>query len=128
MNANTKVWKIMTADKDLFKKSNFHHLPVEDNYGEILGIISSADLVRADRFPLSKQTLEARHIMTASLDTVNMDATIKEVLDLFLEKNYRALPIMDKSGVFVGLVTTHDLLRCYQQDINEMQGQETKVS
>ena len=82
INLNESVWQIATTNvvtvfadtpiediRDMFKLNNFHHIPVVDIGGLLKGIISSADLVKAEKLltlsQLGNRKFTAEIIMTA---------------------------------------------------------------
>ena len=124
MNLNRPVWEIMTTDlvtvadtdsieeiKPLIERRGFHHLPVENNTGTIAGIISSEDFSRAAFFPVPEDKLLAKHIMTVSAEAIDMQTPLKKVVDKFLTKRFRALPIINEDKILVGIVTPYDIMK-----------------
>lgn len=55
--------------------------------------------------------MTARSIMTDSVVTVSPDASLLDVVRLFVEEDIHGAPVIDDSGEIVGVVTTSDLLR-----------------
>ncbi|MFN7115420.1 MAG: CBS domain-containing protein [Saprospiraceae bacterium] len=134
MKSERTIREIMTTDLvtvkpdavakdiyDLFKKYNFHHLPVVEN-GEILvGIISKEDFFRVS-YLLSNQTtgktwsekhyqtLAAKDFMTTYPMTLDPDDTVGLAADIFLSNKFHALPVVEDQQL-IGIVTTHDLLQ-----------------
>jgi CBS domain-containing protein len=43
--------------------------------------------------------------------TVSCDATVEEALRLLDEKQVRAVPVVDKDGIFKGLFSTHEVIK-----------------
>lgn len=132
MNFDTTIFQIMSTDlttvgaqakvkdfKGLFKRREFHHLPVEDENRNLIGIISTEDINRTARFITNPDTLLAEHIMTPSPLTIKSDTKILDGVKFFLENQVRALPVLDKSGEFVGLITPYDLMKEIVRD-NEL--------
>jgi acetoin utilization protein AcuB len=112
-----------TADmvKEIFRKNNFHHIPVIDQTTDaLLGIISMEDFFK-QAYLLSLDTggkrysekayesLRARDFMTEDPLFIEPDDTIGLAADIFLANQFHALPIVDE-GKLVGIITTHDLL------------------
>lgn len=87
------------------------HVPVEDDAGQLIGIVSHRDLL--ELFALGKITGQAqwavRDIMKTDLVTVAPDTPTLEALDLMRERNIGCLPVV-KNGRLVGLVTAYDFL------------------
>lgn len=93
----------------LFKRRGFHHIPVENDKRELVGIISSEDVIKAKRFITGPELL-AKHIMTPDPDFISEDKTIMDAVELFLDVHYRALPVLSNDGTFVGIITPYDLI------------------
>ena len=124
MDLSKKVSSLMTSDltavkpeteleklKALFTRRSIHHIPVENKEGILLGLVSSEDLKQHSGFISSTMGTTAGHIMTTELYYLNLESSLKEALDLFLENRFRALPIVEKSGKLVGIITPYDFLR-----------------
>lgn len=134
MNANTPVSSIMTKDlvtvqpedsfttlKKYFDEKDFHHLPVVESGGKLVGIISKEDLYKT-AYALMLQTtgktyskrqmesIKARDVMTQYPIYLDPDDSIGLAADIFLANKFHALPIVE-DDILVGLVTAHDLLR-----------------
>jgi len=134
MNPNIPVQKIMTTNlktirpkeslnrvHEIFSKHDFHHLPVVDERGNLLGIISRYDFNKVE-FILSLETdkshqnalarfknLGAVDIMTKYPLHMEPDDSIGLAADIFLANKFHALPIVE-DGRLTGIVTSHDLL------------------
>lgn len=110
-------------------------MPVVDDDGKLVGVVTEADLlVRAKRlnlptvFPflggviflesprrfeeeLRKATAAlVRDVMTEDVVTVTEDTPLHELATLMVEKKVNRLPVVD-DGRLVGLVTRDDLIR-----------------
>ncbi len=55
--------------------------------------------------------MRARDVMTTHVITVGPDATIQEVAQLLLKHRFSAVPVVDRQGELVGIVSEGDLLR-----------------
>jgi CBS domain-containing protein len=133
MNPERTIREIMTTDLvtvrpatsareiyDLFKKHNFHHLPVVENGEILIGIISKEDFFRVS-YLLSQQTtgktwtekqyqtLEAKDFMTQYPITLDPEDTVGLAADIVLANKFHALPVLEDQHL-IGMVTTHDLL------------------
>jgi CBS domain-containing protein len=104
----------------LFFEMGIHHLPVVNEQGHLIGILSASDVLKAFsyRLPLLKSTEEAAlneafpiiELMTpAPIYVINPDETIRTVAKLFIENKIHALPVMEQEQV-VGIVTANDVL------------------
>ncbi len=100
---------------EIFQAYNIHHLPVVDGQGQLCGIISKADQMRADHLiGLYNQRLyeevSAFDIMTKQVATIGPDEPLQKAAEAFLSNIFHALPVVDR-GQLIGIITTHDLLR-----------------
>ncbi|MBM7863860.1 CBS domain-containing protein [Lentzea nigeriaca] len=97
-------------------------LPVVDESGDLVGIVSEAELLR-DRLPQDPRWLVhgeppvARHVPADLVSevmtkprTVTPNTDLAEVADLMLEHGIRSVPVV-RDGRLAGIVTRRDLLR-----------------
>jgi CBS domain-containing protein len=54
--------------------------------------------------------MQARDVMVSPVTTVGKAATVREVAKILLEKRISAVPVVDKVGKIVGIVTESDLM------------------
>ena len=54
--------------------------------------------------------LTAKEIMTREVRTVREETDLKELAALFVEYNYKTLPVVDADGRLVGIVSQTDLI------------------
>jgi CBS domain-containing protein len=131
MNPYDEVGKIMTTDlvtvtdytpvtqlKDMFTQRNIHHILVENNT-ELLGIISQVDLARAAHFSMPDNQLTAKHIMTASPESIRANLPIQQVVDYFLDNRFRAIPVVNKDKLLIGIVTPYDIMSTLMDNFKE---------
>lgn len=105
---------------DTLKKHKIRHIPVVDGK-EVAGIISRTDINRltfgslfenqegADEAVLTM--LSVSQVMTARPRLVSIDATIKDVAEIFAQEEFHALPVVDDNSALVGIVTTTDIIK-----------------
>lgn len=90
---------------------NIRHLPVEDERGQMVGLLTSKLLLRfysqTEHHPVKATVGEVmlREVITVSPETTTLDA-----LDLMREKEVACLPVV-RNGNLVGLVTEHDFTK-----------------
>ena len=90
--------------------------PVVDSDGKLLGIITETDLLK-----LLTQGIQGRSpaeatvadYMSTDVVTVPQTADIYYVAGIFLNNNFRRLPVVE-DGKIVGAITRYDLLRVVQ--------------
>lgn len=115
------VRHIMTADvvvvqpgsrlsdaRELLASHRFHHIPVVSEGGQIAGILSDRDVMRALNAPEETPVSE---IMTTSVFATLPDARVQHVASLMLEHVIGSLPVVNPKHDIVGIVTTTDILR-----------------
>ena len=112
--------------KDIFNKYRIHHIPVEV-MNDIRGILSLGDILYLegvvtnsfDEFIKNKRldTLSIDEVMTKKPYTVEADMHLSEALDLMIEKNVNALPVVE-DGELVGIVTTYDMMKDLRARLN----------
>lgn len=87
------------------------HVPVEDNAGRLIGIVSHRDLIEllaSGRFAMNT-TVIVRDIMKTDLITITPETPTLEALELMREHNIGCLPVI-KDERLVGIVTAYDFL------------------
>ena len=55
--------------------------------------------------------MNASDVMTAGVITIEPDADVKTAARTMLEKGISALPVIDKNGKLVGIISEGDLIR-----------------
>lgn len=106
----------------IFNESNIHHLPVVNEGGELVGMVSHSDILvmkhwgsrfdlesseKRNSFVFSK--LLASDVMIKSLITVGPDATLEECAELLKSNSYHSLPVVENRQI-IGIITSYDLL------------------
>ena len=115
-----------TSVKDAFLLMRAHrvrHVPVVEG-DKLVGIISDRDLRR----PRWVDTLDdwtsyyqiddthmVRDVMTSNPETVRTYDRILKAVRIFRERRYGALPVQDKKGYLVGILSAQDLLMALEE-------------
>jgi len=103
--------------------------PVVDASGHVVGVVSEADILAKERKPRQQSRLahlfghethdpkaEARiagEAMTSPAVTITADRRIDAAAGLMLDRNVNRLPVLDREGLLVGIVTRADLVRAF---------------
>lgn len=109
----------------LFKKNKIRHIPVVNHLNKILGILSETDLLRIsfeDAINESDKSVDTsvykmftvNQVMAKNVTSIHISLTIKEAAEIFADKGFHALPVIER-GKLVGIVTTTDLIKCLLQ-------------
>lgn len=87
------------------------HVPVEDDSGQLVGIISHRDLIKLLAVEGDKHYagIIVRDVMHTDLITVSPETRTLDALYMMRDRNIGCLPVC-RGGKLVGLVTDHDFL------------------
>lgn len=116
-----------------------HHisgLPVVDEEGQLVGIITEGDLVFQEkkiRAPLYtvilggviylekpqhfidelKRTIARKvgELMSTKLHTVGPDASVEDIATIMVERNINRVPVVDEDNKLIGIVSRQDIIR-----------------
>jgi CBS domain-containing protein len=106
---------------DRMRQRTVGSLIVVDAAKRPVGIITDRDLViRALADARDADATPVSEVMTPDIITTTVDTSINSALRLMRDGPFRRLPIVDKKGVLVGLVTADDLLILLGRDFGEL--------
>ncbi|GAB1259012.1 CBS domain-containing protein [Aurantivibrio plasticivorans] len=110
----------MSEVKDIFEKTQFHHLLVVDE-GILVGVISDRDLLGSisptagtavanarDTATLNKRV---RQVMSRQLITLGPTASFYDAIALFNKHPISCIPIVDEDNHPLGIVSWRDIMR-----------------
>jgi CBS domain-containing protein len=121
---------------DILAKNKISGVPVVDNQGRVLGMVSEADIILQDadlHSPYYIQFLESviylqsvhkfeerfrksigskvSEVMSEEVNTVPPDTTVRQAATMMAECEVNRLPVTDEDGRLVGIVTRGDIVR-----------------
>jgi len=108
------------------RERGIRHMPVLDTSGRLAGIVSERDLLRPSHIDSSPNvsnyfaltnTIKVSEAMTDHAITINAEAPVSEVLELFLKHRFGALPVVDGDNMLLGIVSTVDMLRAFKKSL-----------
>ena len=110
--------------RKIMQENGIRHLPVIDDKGLLLGIVTDRDMRDAMPSTLKKkvdyeETLATilkypiSDIMTRDLVTIYAYYTIQDTLLVIQKKKVGALPVVDEDGYLKGILSTRDLLSAF---------------
>lgn len=106
---NKKVVGII-AGADFFTKNRLNvYLPSYINFLEEIRVVDTVPLLQRRKM---RALLNARamDIMTKNCKTVSEDADLKDLLSMYTNSGLYTLPVVNKKGEIVGVVTLSDLV------------------
>lgn len=125
-----------TPFKELVARLAEHRVsavPVVDNDSRVVGVVSEADLLLKEEFPEPDQDIPlwwtrrarlhrakaaasvARDLMTVPVVAISPDATVAEAARRMHTNKVKRLPVIDRTGRLVGIVSRGDLLKVFDR-------------
>jgi adenylylsulfate kinase len=102
---------------DLMREYNVRRLPVVDDEGELVGIITRSDVQRVvgscetqEEVDLVLRATSVDEAMTEDPVTIEPDETIQDAAETMLEFEISGLPVLDEERL-VGIITESDIFR-----------------
>lgn len=127
---------------DKLMENDVSGLPVVDHEGHLVGVVTEADLVSKDAYGSGKRRPlglvadylrgrdpqwvrkaaghSAAELMTARPDVASPDDDVHDVALRMLEHHHKRLPVVDRAGHVLGIVSRHDLLRPFHRPDTEI--------
>jgi len=105
---------------NLMNDRYFRHCVIVDAHGQIVGVISDRDILRALARNPNAQSKSLDQIMTRNPVTVRRNTPIAEAVSKIVSKRINCLPVVEENGGVCGIVTSTDLLKSYQQLLEMM--------
>lgn len=102
---------VLDLAASLMEWKHVRHIPVENDRGELVGIISHRDLLRffAEEKSRAAEELIVRDVMKPEPISITPETKTLEALYIMREKNIGCLPVC-RDGKLVGILTAHDFL------------------
>ena len=119
VNQDTSLTEVQT----IFDTEMIHHIPVIDDSGFLMGIISKSDLnllldwgtrlnLRSSQVKNEKllSSNNADSICSPHVMAVRPEDSLMYCFEIFRESYFRSLPVVDDEGKIVGIITPYDLM------------------
>jgi acetoin utilization protein AcuB len=98
----------LSAAQDKMTRGRFRHLPVVDERGALIAIVTDRDLRRHDGYYATTRVDAA---MTEKPFTIGPDEPIETAAVLTLQRQIGGLPVVSADGRLVGIITQTDLVK-----------------
>lgn len=107
----------------LMKEHKVHRLPVVDEDGALVGIVSDRDI--KDASPSKATTLDmhelyyllaeikVQDIMTRQPVSMRGDDSVEQAALLMVERHFGGIPVVDEAGKVVGIITESDIFKVF---------------
>jgi len=110
--------KPVTEIQQLMREKKFRHMPIIDEGGNLVGLVTQRSLLRAlpsdvsgfSRFEIDYllAKTKAKDVMMADVKTIDEDLSIEEAARIMADEKIGCLPVCHE-GQMVGIITDHDL-------------------
>ncbi len=114
---------LMKEVAKIFENASFHHIPVVDDDGTCIGVISKSDYYQLqDKFTLFGcgnaqedndrffDSITAEEVITEKLVHLSINAKVKEAISIFLENKVHSI-VIQENGVLRGILTPYDIIQ-----------------
>jgi CBS domain-containing protein len=106
---------------EILQNLDVRHLPVIDDEGELVGMLSDRDLrglalphlVGGEYAGVMQTGLQATvaTVMSSNVLSVDPETEVDEIVELMLENKIGAVPVVDRDRGLIGIVSYMDVLR-----------------
>lgn len=97
-------------------------MPVVNAAGQMVGIISEYDIIASvgKAKKLEPSTFQSELPYTKIVEAVDEDTSLQDILDRFISAKCRRLPVLDKDGRLVGIISRRDVMKVlyYRAKVN----------
>jgi CBS domain-containing protein len=97
-------------------------MPVVNAKGQMVGIISEYDIIArvGKAKTLDPESFQSEIPYTKQVEAVNEDTTLDSILERFINAKCRRLPVLDKDGRLVGIISRRDVMKVlyYRAKVN----------
>jgi len=114
---------LITELKEILRTRRISGTPVVQS-GDLIGIISIEDLIKALEEGEMHRTVGER--MTKEVQTVFADETVIQAVNKFAQHGFGRLPVVDREGHLVGIITQGDIVRGLLRQL-EIEYQEEEI-
>lgn len=109
----------------LMREGKFRRIPVVDEHGVLVGIVSERDLLHASPSPATSLSiwevnyllwrLKVADVMTENVISVSADTPIEVAAHLMVSRKIGGLPVVDGQNRVVGVITETDIFKAFTE-------------
>ncbi len=99
-----KATDTITSANAEMKVGAMRHLPVVDDRGRLIGVLSDRDVLH------ERGAKRIAEVMTRNVETVRPEAPAADAASIMLEHKISSVLVTDENGTLVGMVTQTDYL------------------
>jgi acetoin utilization protein AcuB len=109
----------------LMRDGKFRRLPVVDDHGKLVGIVSERDLLHAAPSPATSLSvwevnyllwkLKIADVMTEEVITVTPETPIEDAAQIMISRKIGGLPVVDTHGKVLGVITETDIFSAFTE-------------
>ena len=103
---DTDYWQAF----EIMQEKNLHHIPVVDENGAVVGILTRRDLKVASMH-FKEASVDVAEVMHRPVVTITSNAPLAEAARQMIDNRIGGLPVVDANGQLTGVLTETDLLR-----------------
>jgi IMP dehydrogenase len=93
--------------EELMSKYHISGIPVVDESGKLIGILTNRDL----RFEHNRKIMISQLMTKENLITASIGTTLEEAEKILHQHRIEKLPVVDKKGILKGLITYKDIMK-----------------
>ena len=108
------------------ERSGYTAVPLIDRQGKYIGTVSEGDILRIlkKRYDMNLRAAEGVSILAVErkvdIHPVSVDATMEDLVRMAMNQNF--VPVIDDNKIFIGIVTSKDIIRfCYERYVEKQQ-------
>lgn len=111
----------MSEAAEILEEKRFRHLPVTDDMGIIVGILSDRDINRAmnPNHPGFAADSTVSDYMSWPVITVDQNLPLKDAAQGMIDEKISAFLVTDESKMIIGIITSEDLLKAFVHFLSE---------
>ncbi len=100
---------ILTDAIKLLLRWHIYSMPVLDNVGKLVGLITEDDVVNSAFSGNAKDTI-VREVMIKKVESYSPDISVEEIVNHFAAGQLRSVPVVE-GGKIIGIISRRDVIR-----------------